>query len=267
MRQQIAPHHKLYAAILGTGLILFLALGCVIGWFVVQNERAALQVQSSVTHLIDGTPKTITDALHVEGDATRKMIGDQLTSALGRVDKRVGESLQIISDTRDVLLDKDSGLLAIVDRGQKSMDTALNGPVGVTSSLKVAASATNRVANAYAVLPAQIGIQVSPTWTALSEEITCRRVEPDGTTAGYGGCARSAVVGALNEVKNTGAQIQIASKQFPVFVNSFTGMTGHFNHVADHYDRVLTGPTSLMGKATDWLRLGVLGAQGYFAVK
>ncbi len=196
-----------------------------------------------ITAQVETLPRLVATA---ESDVV-KLSDRQLTALQSHMTDSAGAVLQLSIDTRrETLARVDSGVEA-VNGIRQTVDQALNGEKGIVASVNTLTVSGALLADRYRLLP---------------DEIANDKIFKAYEAQGLGTLAATKVF--MGDAAKAGRTFDT---QFPILMANVTETTGHFNHVIQHYDRVLTGPTSVRGKLAEWGKLTITGANAYTHVR
>jgi hypothetical protein len=215
--------------------------------YVIEMERAALEIEKQAAITIRETPDKLIAAIHAEGDATRMAAVSQIAATLARVDSAIAlasdtetdaawQIAGIRKDIRGIAGQLTAVVQAQGDQANRTLAVALNGEGGIIPA------ATSFLAT-YQRIPADLS--AAPAWKSLEPEITCRT--PTGY--GYGGCMRARINGLLGEWERTGAQITKAS---PAFIGAATGIAVDVHT----FTTKAVAPPTIKGRIWEALKVG-----------
>lgn len=210
-------------------------------------SRSINESTQRITAQVEALPQIISDS---EKDIV-SLTDRQLSGITGQLDSNIKDSaaavLQVSMDTRKETLARVDAGLSEIHSIRDVVNTALNGKEGIVWSVANLSISGGALADTYRALPGQI-----------SQDRIFKAYEAQGL----------GVLGATKVFMGDAAKAgRTFDAQFPILLSNITDTTGSFTHVASHYDRVLTGPTSVRGKIAEWGKLLVTGANTYSHVK
>jgi hypothetical protein len=204
--------------------IAVLALLCALVALIVFAVRLEIHV-TSIADTIPGALDEQISAVRIDAlqeiDAQARLLQGELHRSVGLVNGQIGglqrNAFGEIAAFRQLANQRIGDSLTRVDTALGEVRELQADLAPVLSASSATISSVGGLADAYKLIPAQLGQELAPSWAKLQPEITCRQL--DGT--GYGSCWHARITALMGEAANVGG---VFTQRFPQFATSVDGI-------------------------------------------